>query len=197
MIVQEQGVFAVSFEKEKMADEKKHSAAWDRFYKSFFGDPYMAWHDGLDTKSLGALKGEEREEAERLLNEALKTGDYRPAVGLRVLGAKGSVARLKEQLHDAEGKTEVEIALALWKLAEWPPAVNILIRALKDRAALEHKDRCGHGAGRGGDAEKRAGVIERPERPGRPGAQPLRRVADRDAGIAREGQRYWELRSGD
>jgi hypothetical protein len=115
-----------------MADEKKHSAAWDGFYESFFGDPYMAWHDGLDTESLGALKGEEREEAERLLNEALKTGDYRPAVGLRVLGAKGSVARLKEQLHDAEGKTEVEIALALWKLAEWPPAVNILIRALKD-----------------------------------------------------------------
>ncbi len=24
------------------------SLAWDRFYESYFGDPYMAWHDGLD-----------------------------------------------------------------------------------------------------------------------------------------------------
>ena len=42
-----------------MPYEKKHSAAWDGFYESFFGDPYMAWHDGLDTESLGALQGEE------------------------------------------------------------------------------------------------------------------------------------------
>jgi hypothetical protein len=117
-----------------MVSEPKHSGYWDGFYESFFGDAYMAWHDGLDTESLRALEGEEREEAERLLNEALKTGDYRPAVGLRVLGAKGSVARLKEQLGDAEGKSRVEIALALWKLAEWPPAVNVLIAELKDGA---------------------------------------------------------------
>ncbi|HST05044.1 MAG TPA: HEAT repeat domain-containing protein [Chloroflexia bacterium] len=115
-----------------MAGETKHSTYWDSFYESFFGDPYMAWHDGLDTQSLAALRGEERDEAERLLTEALKRGDYRPAVGLRVLGSKGSVAQLKEQLGDADGKTEIEIALTLWKLAEWPPAVNILIRALKD-----------------------------------------------------------------
>ena len=36
-----------------MADEKKHSAAWDGFYELFFGDPYMAWHDGLDTSCWG------------------------------------------------------------------------------------------------------------------------------------------------
>ena len=61
-----------------LADEKKHSATWDGFYELFFGDPYMAWHDGLDTELLAALKGEEREEAERLLNEALKTGTTGP-----------------------------------------------------------------------------------------------------------------------
>ena len=53
-----------------------HSAAFDSFYESFFGDAYMAWHDGLDTMSLASLEGEERAEAERLLTEALDSGDY-------------------------------------------------------------------------------------------------------------------------
>ena len=176
-----------------MAGETKHSTYWDSFYESFFGDPYMAWHDGLDTQSLAALRGEERDEAERLLNEALKRGDYRPAVGLRVLGSKGSVAQLKEQLGDADGKTEIEIALALWKLAEWPPAVNILIRALKDGPHWSIRL----------DAARALGDVETPksaqaltkwaERPRRPCALPLRRVAESRCWIYRPGPTTLEV----
>jgi HEAT repeat protein len=108
------------------------TSAFNAFYESFFGDPYMAWHDGLDTQSLAALEGEEREEAERLLLAALDSGDYRPAVGLRVLGTQKSVAQLKKKLGNSSGKETVETALALWEIAEWPPAVNVLIRELRE-----------------------------------------------------------------
>jgi hypothetical protein len=108
------------------------SYAFNAFYESFFGDPYMAWHDGLDTQSLASLEGEEREEAERLLLEALNSGDYRPAVGLRVLGSQAAVKKLKEKLGNASGKEAVETALAIWEIAEWPPAVNVIIRELQE-----------------------------------------------------------------
>ncbi len=107
------------------------SYEWNAFMESFFGDPYMAWHDGLDTRSLEALEGDQRKEAERLLLEALGTSDYRPSVGLRVLGSKSAVDKLKMKLGDAVGKERVETALALWEIAEWPPAVNVLINELQ------------------------------------------------------------------
>jgi hypothetical protein len=110
------------------------SSTFDAFYESFFGDPYMAWHDGLDTQSLAALEGEEREEAERLLREALDSGDYRPVVGLRVLRSEASVAKLKEKLGGAYGREAVETALALWQIAEWPPAVKVIITELQEGA---------------------------------------------------------------
>ena len=40
---------------------------WHRFYESFFGDPYLAWHDGMDVNALNSLTREEKEEAEYLL----------------------------------------------------------------------------------------------------------------------------------
>ena len=52
---------------------------WDAFYESYFGDPYMAWHDGLDEQALLALEGDERDRAEKMLLDALGSGDSRPA----------------------------------------------------------------------------------------------------------------------
>jgi HEAT repeat protein len=115
-------------------EEKMPSSAFDAFVESYLGDPYMAWHDGLDEGSLAALEGEERNDAEKMLLEALGSGDYRPAAGLRVLRSTESVAKLKEQLGDATGRGAVEIALALWEIAEWPPAVNVMIDELKHGA---------------------------------------------------------------
>ena len=45
---------------------------FDRFLKSnFFGDGFSAMHDGLDTRTLKALRGEELTKAEALLIKAL------------------------------------------------------------------------------------------------------------------------------
>lgn len=110
------------------------SNEFNAFVESYFGDPYMAWHDGLDEQSLAALTGDERKEAEKMLLDAMNSGDYRPAAGLRVLRSPGAVAKLKEQLSDATGRGAVEAALALWEIAEWPPAVNVMIDELKHGA---------------------------------------------------------------
>lgn len=110
------------------------SNEFNSFVESYFGDAYMAWHDGLDEQSLRALKGEEREQAEKMLLDAMDSGDYRIAAGLRVLQSTGSVAKLKSQLGDATGTGRVQIALALWEIAEWPPAAKALIDELKNGA---------------------------------------------------------------
>lgn len=107
------------------------STYWDSFYESFFGDPYMAWHDGLDIQSLLALEGAEREEAERLLLEGLATNDYRPARGLEALRSQKSVAPLKERLRTASRTDLINTARALWEIEQYPPAVDVLIKELR------------------------------------------------------------------
>ncbi|HEX8229279.1 MAG TPA: HEAT repeat domain-containing protein [Chloroflexia bacterium] len=106
------------------------SVYWDSFYESFFGDPYMAWHDGLDINSLLALEGEEREEAERLLLEGLSTSDSRPARGLEALRSQRSVAPLKERLKTARGTDLINTAGALWEIEQYPRAAEVLITVL-------------------------------------------------------------------
>lgn len=110
------------------------SEMFNRFYDSYFGDPFDAWHDGLDEQALASLEGEEREEAERLLKEGLSSGDSRMAAGLRVLESRSSVSALKKKLSDATGTERIEMARALWELEEWPPAADILIDELKNGA---------------------------------------------------------------
>ena len=107
------------------------SSAFSSFYESYFGDPYMAWHDGLDTESLLSLQGDELAEAERLLLDGLKTGDYRPPAGLATLRSSVAAPALKELLPQAEGDTRVQTALALWEIEQYPPAVAALIGVLK------------------------------------------------------------------
>jgi len=108
-----------------------HSSDFSAFYESFFGDPYMAWHDGLDTEALARLRGKEREEAEQLLINALDSGDYRPAAGLSVLRSKAATAKLKEQLPSTSGDQRIQTARALWRTENYPPAVGAVIDVLQ------------------------------------------------------------------
>src|SRR5438552_15520608 len=101
------------------------------FYESYFGDPYMAWHDGLDEQALLSLDGAERAEAERLLIAGLESGDYRPAAGLAALRSPQAAPRLKELLPTVGGDTRVQTALALWQIEQYPPAVPALIGVLR------------------------------------------------------------------
>jgi hypothetical protein len=89
------------------------SGNWKRFYESFFGDPYWAWHDGLDTDALHKLTPEEQKEAEKLFLEAVNEHDTRAAVGLGELRSQKAVPRLKEILDRARGRELVDVAVAL------------------------------------------------------------------------------------
>jgi HEAT repeat protein len=108
------------------------SLAFKDFYESYFGDPYMAWHDGLDEEALLSLEGEERDEAERLLLENLDSGDYRPASGLATLRSQNAASPLKQLLKTAHGKTLVDAALGLWRIERYAPAVPAIIGVLRD-----------------------------------------------------------------
>ena len=108
------------------------SAAWDRFYESYFGDAYMAWHDGLDEAALLSLEGEEREQAEQLLTDALSSGDYRAPAGLAALRSEKSLDALKQKLPQASGPDEVQTALAIWRIdPKYLPAANTIVRTLR------------------------------------------------------------------
>ena len=108
------------------------SATWDRFYDSYFGDPYMAWHDGLDEDALLSLEGEELERAEQMLTDALDSGDYRAPAGLAALRSEKVLDKLKQKLPQASGSDEVQTALAIWRIdPKYLPAANTLVRVLK------------------------------------------------------------------
>ena len=106
------------------------SLAFNRFYESYFGDPYMAWHDGLDESALLELEGDEREKAEQLLLDALNTNDYRPAAGLAALRSQRAAEPLKKELESARGRRRVEVAVALWRTERYMPAVAAIIDVL-------------------------------------------------------------------
>ena len=107
------------------------SDTWDRFYESYFGDPYMAWHDGLDEQALLALEGEERDRAERMLTDALGSSDSRPAAGLASLRSPKAADRLKAALPGASRTAAIRTAHALWQIERYPPAADSLIDILK------------------------------------------------------------------
>lgn len=107
------------------------SKDWNLFYESYFGDSYMAWHDGLDENALLSLTGEEREQAEKLLIAALGTSDYRPASGLAALQSSEAASKLKEDLPNSSGSARIQTARALWQIEKYPPAEKALVEVLQ------------------------------------------------------------------
>jgi hypothetical protein len=93
------------------------SAAFERFRFSFFEDPDSA-RQGLDTRSLAALEGEERSRAEEMLLQYLP--DTRGVIGLGELHSRRAEPALV-QLFEAErgsgfGDGQVYVAKALWQI---------------------------------------------------------------------------------
>jgi len=73
------------------------SAAWKTFQDTFFGDPYLAWHDGLDPRIVKKLNVDERAQAEKLLIDQLTDHtDYRAAIGLGELRSQKAVQFLRQ-----------------------------------------------------------------------------------------------------
>lgn len=105
------------------------SIAFRNFYESFFGDPYMAWHDGLDMGSIDRLTGEERELAEELL---LSHGDHRASAGLGQLKSQKSAETLKKNLLGAPAAEIVNSAVALKKIENDDSYCKYIIHVLKN-----------------------------------------------------------------
>lgn len=117
---------------------KSHN--WGRFYESFFGDAYMAWHDGLDVDALNSLTREEKDEAEQLLLDALNKGDdYRPIVGLGELRSRKALPILKEKLNHLWGKTLVDAASALRKIENDDSYAEYIVQVLKNDASFYNR----------------------------------------------------------
>nr|MDO8079258.1 HEAT repeat domain-containing protein [Candidatus Freyarchaeota archaeon] len=110
----------------------KESGNWERFYNSFFGDPYWAWHDGLDFDALHQLSPEEKEKAEELFLERVNENDTRAAVGLGELRSKKAVPRLRELLDKARGRELVDIAVALGEIEGDKSYAKYIIHVLKN-----------------------------------------------------------------
>jgi HEAT repeat protein len=81
--------------------------------KNFFGDYFTMWHDGIDSASVCALEGAEREQAEDMLIESMQKGSFWAPMGLRELRSHKSVPVMKDMLSSASGDLLMEIAIAL------------------------------------------------------------------------------------
>jgi HEAT repeat protein len=106
------------------------SSAFERFRFSFFEDPKSA-QDGLDTRSLAELEGEERARAEDMLINYLP--DTRGVIGLGVLRSRRAeplLVPLFEEERCERGSGLTDLARALWRIRPDPRWRSALIEVL-------------------------------------------------------------------
>lgn len=106
------------------------SEAFERFRKSnFFGNPFSAIHDGLDTQALTSLDGDDLAKAEALLIKALPEG--RAVIGLGEIRSKKAEAPLRKLAGRPE--IAVEVAVALYRISGDTSGVKAIIDTLRDQ----------------------------------------------------------------
>ncbi len=116
------------------------SAAFERFRFSFFEDPDSA-RQGLDTRALAALEGEERGRSEDMLLQYLP--DTRGVIGLGVLRSRRAEPALV-QLFEAEPGSgfdsgRIYMAKALWQIRPDPRWLNAMIDVLGSVDAIQRQ----------------------------------------------------------
>ncbi|TFH08826.1 MAG: HEAT repeat domain-containing protein, partial [Candidatus Thorarchaeota archaeon] len=89
------------------------SRQWDYFMATFFGDPYMMWHDGIDPTAACILEGAERDQAEDMLINSMEEGSHYAAMGLRELRSEKAVPLMKQMIVKVSADLLIEIAIAL------------------------------------------------------------------------------------
>ena len=105
------------------------SEAFDQFRKSnFFGNPFNAWHDGLDTRLLTALHGDDLAHAEDMLLKALP--DHRAVVGLGEIRSQKAADPIRKLLNT---NVSTEAAVALVKITGETTGLDAIIKTLKDQ----------------------------------------------------------------
>jgi HEAT repeat protein len=109
-------------------------APWDRFMKSFFGDPFESWHDGLDIEALQVLSDEQKKEAEKLMLQDLEK-NYRGVVGLGELESRRALPVLKNMFLQSDGQLQIDIAVALEQIEKKNVYIPSIIEALKSASS--------------------------------------------------------------
>lgn len=115
------------------------SPAFERFRFSFFEDRDSP-RNGLDVKSLAALEGEERSQAEDMLLQYLP--DTRVVIGLgelRSLRAEPALVQLFEATQGSDSSEQIYLAKALWQIRPNPRWLEAVIEMLA--SADEHMRR--------------------------------------------------------
>ena len=108
------------------------SRDWDYFVKNFFGDYYIMWHDGIDSTSVLALEGTEREKAENMLIKSIQKGSFWAPMGLRELRSQKAIPVMKEMLSSASGDLLMEIAIALNVIEDTAEYYPNILRVLQE-----------------------------------------------------------------
>lgn len=101
------------------------------FQESFFPRSWVAYKEGPDVGALLRLQGEEREKAEEMLLESLTHHHPWAPMGLGELRSQKASLPLKSLLNQARGETLVEVAMALWKIEEYPQSRDYIIAVLR------------------------------------------------------------------
>lgn len=108
--------------------------AFDDFLFSCFDTSFPAVHDGLNVEALLALEGAEREEAARLILDAISaTRDARPMIAAAYLSLAEAAPLLRARLTDgtATPYTRIWTAWALYRLSREPAAVAVVLDIMK------------------------------------------------------------------
>lgn len=107
-----------------------NSKAFEEFKGSYFSFD----RDGPNTDLLLELEGDERLAAENDLLAAVSRRDsWAAVIGLGVLRSKRASEPLKELFYSLEEESKVDLALALWRIEEWPEAIDEFARVLRKR----------------------------------------------------------------
>jgi HEAT repeat protein len=110
------------------------SQYFEQFYESCFDKSFGIVRNGVNEKAILNLQGDELKEAERLLLQSLGTDKdsySRPVIALGILRSKEAVEPLKKRLETAAGIDRIQIALALFRIENYPEAESIIIDCLK------------------------------------------------------------------
>jgi hypothetical protein len=116
------------------------SPAFERFRFSFFEDEDF-FRNGLDTRALAALEGEEKNRAEDMLLRYLP--DTRAAIGLGVLRSRRAEPEL-ERLFEAEQGAGfdmklIDLAKALWQIRPDPRWLEAVVEVLSSSGNEIHR----------------------------------------------------------